>query len=141
MSWGEIKKAVNSDISTPLNTLITNLISQVKSYISTAGNVKVIRNVQRGFVALTGTSYEYGESDTYGNTVSLSGFTDTSKMLVVLNGGCITYSATSNGSSICSSFVKSLSTTSMVIRITNGDSSSSASGNSPIVSYEVIEFY
>ena len=31
MSWGEIKKAVNSDISTPLNTLISNLIRDFKS--------------------------------------------------------------------------------------------------------------
>ena len=31
MSWAEIKKAVNSDISTPLNTLISNLIRDFKS--------------------------------------------------------------------------------------------------------------
>ena len=91
MSWAEIKKAVNSDISTPLNTLITNLISQVKSYISTAGNVKVIRNVQRGFVTISSDPYEEDVRDAYGTTVSLSGFTDTSKMMVVLNGGSVTY--------------------------------------------------
>ena len=140
MAWSEIKKAVNSDLSTPLNTLITNLISQVKNYISTAGNVKVIRNVQRGFVTLTKMSYELAADDTHGTTVSLSGFTNTSKMLVVLNGGCITTSASSSMSLISSAFVKSLSTTSMVIRTTNGKSDSSSS-SSPIVSYEVIEFY
>ena len=31
MSWAEIKKAVNSNISTPLNTLISNLIRDFKS--------------------------------------------------------------------------------------------------------------
>lgn len=34
MSWAEIKKAVNSDIDTPLNTLITNKTSTVTSAIS-----------------------------------------------------------------------------------------------------------
>ncbi len=140
MSWAEIKKAVNSDISTPLNTLITNLISQVKSYISTAGNVKVVRNVQRGFVRLSGVSYEREISDTYGTTVSLSGFTNTSKMMVVLNGGSTRYQGSSNGSYICSAFVTSLSTTSMVIRTTAG-TNITTTGDKPMVSYEVIEFY
>ena len=31
MSWAEIKKAVNSNVSTPLNTLISNLIRDFKS--------------------------------------------------------------------------------------------------------------
>ncbi len=41
MSWAEIKKAINSDLNTPLNVLIAN----------TANNPKAVKNVQRGKLA------------------------------------------------------------------------------------------
>jgi len=38
MSWAEIKKAVNSDLSTPLNTLVTALSEEIKSTFNANGH-------------------------------------------------------------------------------------------------------
>lgn len=43
MSWAEIKKAVNSDISTPLNTLITNFLNN-STYGLNAIKTQVVKN-------------------------------------------------------------------------------------------------
>lgn len=122
MAWSEIKKAVNSDISTPLNTLIVNLISnaisQVKSYISTAGNVKVVRNVQRGTFL-----FEVGGTV----NISLSRFTNTSKMSVSLYGSAGEYTSLP--------FVSGITTSQLQV------SGNAYSGTDKTCSYEVIEFY
>lgn len=141
MSWAEIKKAINDDISKPLSTRIVEWFTGLKEYISTGGNVKIVRHVQRGFVDVSGYVYDYQPSGGLA-TVTLSGFTDTSKMLVILNGG-VYYVGTpkSSDSGITgSAFVKSLSTTQLSLSNTSGYSSVQMSSGG-YVSYEVIEFY
>lgn len=141
MSWAEIKKAINDDISKPLSVRIVEWFTGLKEYISTGGSVKIVRHVQRGFVKVSGYAYDYEPSGSLAN-VTLSGFTDTSKMLVILNGG-VYYVGESKGDSLYvtgSAFVKSLSTTQLSLSNTSGfDSLQMSSGG--YVSYEVIEFY
>lgn len=52
MSWAEVKKAINSDLSTPLNTLITN----AKNAIMANGGIKAVKSVQRGTISLNSQS-------------------------------------------------------------------------------------
>lgn len=129
MAWSEIKKAVNSDISTPLNTLITNLISnaisQVKSYISGAGNVKVVRNVQRG-------TFTFDVDRTV--NISLSGFTNTSKMSVSLYGSAGAFYSSSREYTALP-IVGNITTSQLQV------SGNAYSGADMTCSYEVIEFY
>lgn len=141
MSWAEIKKAINDDISKPLSVRIVEWFTGLKEYISTGGSVKIVRHVQRGFVNVSGYVYDYQPSGSLA-TVTLSGFTDTSKMLVILNGG-VYYVGESKGDSLYvtgSAFVKSLSTTQLSLSNTSGFSSVQMSSGG-YVSYEVIEFY
>lgn len=53
MSWAEIKKAINSDFSTPLNTLITNFLND-STYGLNAIKTQVVKN--QNWYAIVGTS-------------------------------------------------------------------------------------
>lgn len=140
MSWAEIKKAINDDISKPLSARIADWFTGLKEYVSTGGNVRIVRHVQRGLVKVSGYTYDDPSSDSLAN-VTLSGFTDTSKMLVILNGGVyyVGESRTNDNYITGSAFVKSLTTTQLSLTNTSGLNAQMTSGG--YVSYEVIEFY
>jgi hypothetical protein len=53
MSWSEIKKAINSDISVPLNELITNSITSAKNTLNTAITNSVSSNKTNVLNAVT----------------------------------------------------------------------------------------
>lgn len=142
MSWAEIKKAINDDISKPLSARIADWFTGLKEYISTGGNVKIVRHVQRGFVKLSGRPYDYTLSGSLA-TVTLSGFTDTNKMLVILNGGVYYVGSfkSSDQTVTGSAFVTSLSTTQLSLNNTSGVDGTLQNYVGGYVSYEVIEFY
>ncbi|MGN0317820.1 MAG: hypothetical protein ACI4E1_07820 [Lachnospira sp.] len=70
MAWSEIKKAVNSDISTPLNVQILNALN----------SGKIIKHIQRG--TWTG-STAYTEQGTHFKSIdiTLNGFENAEKMI------------------------------------------------------------
>lgn len=69
MSWGEIRKAVNSDLNTPLNE----------------GGVKIVKSVQWGNIN-TNKSNNNSDTSTQYLTVGISEV-NTEKSIVILDGG------------------------------------------------------
>ena len=60
MSWAEIKKAINSNISKTLDALIIekasdelSKINSISNIVTVAGNIKAVKSVQRGTITLT----------------------------------------------------------------------------------------
>ena len=128
MSW-----EVGGWLAGLLNTAANDIISKLNTVNNkvTTGGVPIVRHIQRGTVKI-GTSYE----EESGITVTLSGFTNINKMIVILDGV-----GSRNGSSYDSSYaivhgpyLYKLSTTSMDVRTTN-----SVEGDT--ISYQVIELW
>ena len=64
MSWAEIKKAINSNISKTLDALIIekasdelSKINSISNIVTVAGNIKAVKSVQRGTITLTEHSF------------------------------------------------------------------------------------
>lgn len=69
MSWAEIKKAINSDFSTPLNTLITNFLND-STYGLNAIKTQVVKN--QNWYAKYGTSTTLASKTTETASISSS---------------------------------------------------------------------
>jgi hypothetical protein len=69
MSWSEIKKAINSDLSTPLNTLISNVKTSLDSTLST---IKTYASNASSYASTASTralnTYNIVNNSTYGNS-------------------------------------------------------------------------
>lgn len=129
MSWAEIKKAVNSDLSTPLNSKIdsqTTSLTNAINALKTGGNIKCVKSVQRGTATL-------GSRET-SKSITISSV-NTSKA-VVLYGGSSTGSANTSSSTNMLCYVSlSNGTTVQVNRQSFGN------GWETTVTWQVIEFY
>ena len=142
MAWSEIKKAVNSDLSTPLNEQILNALN----------SGKIIKHIQSGIWTGNGPSDNYtGE---VALSISLSGFENVDKMVAFVQASLDTntpYWDTTSGTRKAikydgrRGYVKSLSAYSLVIGNAGysqwksggyGNSVSTGAGT-----YTVIEFY
>ena len=100
-----------------VETLKTQMEEVLNKLNSMGGSSSAIRHIQRGYV-------EMGRNETT-KEVNLSGFSNLSKMVVILNG--------SRGTTACSAMVYGLTTTKLTILMLTGSSSD-------FVSYQVIEF-
>ena len=119
MSWAEIKKAVNSDISKPLNTYIKELIDAGVPVSSLNG--KIIKRIQRGNTSLS----------TQGSTTVTLTSVNTNKSFVSCSSKSTTTS-TNGGSGIA------YLTNSTTLTLYAGGGNSSYEMN---IAWEVIEFY
>lgn len=139
MAWSEIKKAVNSDLSTPLNEQILNALN----------SGKIIKHIQSGIWTGTGPVDNYtGE---VALSISLSGFENVDKMVAFVQASLDTNTAywNSNTRDIKydgrRGYLKSLSKDSLVIGNAGySEWKSGGSGNSVSTgagTYTVIEFY
>ena len=139
MAWSEIKKAVNSDLSTPLNEQILNALN----------SGKIIKHIQSGTWTGIGPVDDYtGEVSL---SISLSGFENADKMVAFVQASLDTNTAYWNGNSRNikydgrRGYLKSLSKDYLVIG-NAGYSEWRAGGSGNSVStgagtYTVIEFY
>ena len=90
MSWAEIKKAINSNISKSLDVLITEKCNELQSKLNSvyntvtvAGNIPSVKSVQRGKVNTSG-----------GASITISSV-NPSKSILIVQGGA--YSSSSPG--------------------------------------------
>lgn len=90
MNWAEIKKSINSDLGTPLNTLITTnttslgtQITDARNHIETAGNIKSVKSVQRGALTINKWTTQSSAYDVYYNITISS--VNVNKSVVFLN--------------------------------------------------------
>lgn len=108
----------------------------VKEVLDIVKDIKCVRKVARGVATLTVT----GSNAEDGVTITLSGFTDVNKMVVILDGGS-TYASSSNGY-LLPGYVSSLSTNELVVMpISTTSSELDSNYKSRMFSYQVIEFY
>ena len=76
MAWSEIKKAVNSDLSAPLNEQILNALN----------SGKIIKHIQRGDWLGSTTAPLVSNSSVVSSTdITLSGFSNADKMVCMIN--------------------------------------------------------
>ena len=87
MSWAEIKKAINSNISKTLDALIIekasdelSKINSISNIVTVAGNIKAVKSVQRGTITL----HSYGIT-----SITISSINPDKS--VVLLSGCLSY--------------------------------------------------
>ena len=130
MSWAEIKKAINSNISKSLDVLITEKANELQSKLNSVyntvtvtGNIPSVKSVQRGYIKpIRNRDNPYWlEYNITINNINVD------KSIVIINGG-------GYGSSLPSGTLKGISSTSITILI-------SPAGNNANLSWEVIEFY
>ena len=112
----EIKALIGTEIATQLSTLQNNIITAIG--YNSSGLSSCIRRIQRGTA--------FG-----GESVTLSGFTNLDKMVVLLSGE--TYYTT--GSTPCGIYLNTLTTTKLDV------SASYEGAKQTKWSYQVIEFY
>lgn len=131
MSWAEIKKAVNSDLSTPLDTILKNTtygLSAIKNAItalSTGGTVPIVKSVQRGT-----TTGDRG----YVNISTVN----PSKCIVLLNGYTIVPSTDQAASAFFLPYIVYFTSNQLGI----GNSGTSQAGQTYVTfDWQVIEFY
>ena len=131
-----INKRVNSDTSNPLNTKMDSQFSSLRTLV-TGGNIPVVKHMQRGVATVARAEKSVD--------VSLSGFTNLSKMIVLLNGmrmnNASTSSSTANHSYMYVPHVSGLSTTALTIGLDYWTIDKDKGGADGTVSYQVIELY
>src|SRR5574344_831865 len=115
--WTAIKHSVNSQISKPLDTQLTEQTTTL-----TGGAVPIIRHIQTGTMAFTHTSVT--------QTADLTGFTNLDKMIVLLDGGRI---SSVNNNQARLPYIQSLTVSQLTVEAYNDSSID--------VSYQVIEFW
>lgn len=120
----EIKALIGTEIATQLSALEANVIAAMPS--GSSGLTSCIRKIQRGTLQYTKLNYNEEISAT------LSGFSDLSKMFVIINAGMVKYSDTATDGA-GGAYVASLAKTKLTIN--------SYSNYVGYVSYQVIEFY
>ena len=132
MSWTEIKKAINSNISKTLDTLIiekfSDMLSKINSIsniVTVAGNIKAVKSIQRGTISVRNS----GEIP-----VTISSI-NPDKSIVLLSGNTI-------GSyyEYVQPYIYSLSSDNITIAIDDYNEDEYSASNS-IISWQVIEFY
>ena len=125
MSWD-----VGAWVIDTLNTAINNFKTSTES-----GNVPIIRHVQWGTFTI--------DSDTTEVTITLSGFSNLSKMMVLINGSRTCENSTASTqpgryvTSVRSAYLSSLATDSFRIKCLL----SGAYPDRAVGSYQVVEFY
>ena len=128
----EIKEDVGDGAGTDLVTRVANLEAKIDALASGGGGISsCIRHIQRGTITI-----EVGDKTA---SVTLSGFTDLSKMVVLLYGTAIieqTVISTNKLYASKSAYVESLTKTALNIAL----DTVIYKGNSNF-SYQVIEFY
>ena len=124
MSWAEIKKAINSNISKSLDVLITEKCNELQSKLNSVyntvtvtGNIPSVKSVQRGFIdAFTGPS------------ITISSV-NVNKSIVIINGGGFINGT--NNITVYPPCLSSLTSTSITIMGVYNTA----------ISWQVIEFY
>lgn len=134
MSWAEIKKAVNSNLSKPLNELIEGITGKgnptesnrttIMNYLRLLEGASVIKSIQRGVVQ---------QSDAYGNMRISITEVNPSKCFVILNNGMVSHES----SHITGAYLISLAPTQLTVY----HNRVSATSNNNNVSWQLIEFY
>ena len=134
MSWAEIKKAINSNISKSLDVLITEKCNELQSKLNSVyntvtvtGNIPSVKSVQRALTQYTTTStYEYIH-DVYSRTFYIDitiNAVNTSKSIVNVSGG-----------------YRHILLNSTTIRVYVGSSDRDTSWDVTPFTWEIIEFY
>ncbi len=118
MSWD-----VGAWVANTLKKLITTKTSELNTTI-TSGKVPIVRRVQRGTVAF--------QNDSKGVSVTLSGFSNLSKMIVFIDGAMAT-----DGGDTYLPYVASLSASKLTLETIK----SKAWNTGICVSYQVVEVY
>ena len=129
MSWAEIKKAINSNISKSLDVLITEKCNELQSKLNSVyntvtvtGNIPSVKSVQRGYIKPIQKNKFWLEYNITINNINVD------KSIVIINGG-----GQSNG--LRQGTLKGISSTSITISVAyNYDENSD-------LSWQVIEFY
>ena len=131
MSWAEIKKAINSNISKSLDVLITEKCNELQSKLNSVyntvtvtGNIPSVKSVQRGYIKpIRNRDNPYWlEYNITINNINVD------KSIVIINGG-------GYGSSLPSGTLKGISSTSITISVPCSDNDYTD------LSWQVIEFY
>lgn len=132
--WGEIGKALNSTIKNPANFKPLDEIvdEKVSAFRQSAesGGVPIIRHIQRGVVSMSSSV-----------TITLSGFTNSNKMIAIIQGSGRAGTYTNTEYSFAygvSHFMSDLTTSKLTIK-----SHASVGSNVAYLeaSYQVIEFW
>ena len=131
MSWAEIEKAINSNISKSLDVLITEKANELQSKLNSVyntvtvtGNILSVKSVQRGYIKpIQDDVYSWLEYNITINNINVD------KSIVIINGGG------SNVNGLKQGTLKGISSTSITISVPYGASAYSD------LSWQVIEFY
>ena len=129
MSWAEIKKAINSNISKSLDVLITEKCNELQSKLNSVyntvtvtGNIPSVKSVQRGYI----NPIKGGEFVEYNITINNI---NVDKSIVIINGGGGTVDSVKPGT------LKGISSTSITISVPY------VYNKYNDLSWQVIEFY
>ena len=129
MSWAEIKKAINSNISKSLDVLITEKCNELQSKLNSVyntvtvtGNIPSVKSVQRGYIKPLQVNKAWLEYNITINNINVD------KSIVILNGGAV-------DSGFRQGTLKGISSTSITISIPYNENAYTD------LSWQVIEFY
>ena len=128
MSWAEIKKAINSNISKSLDVLITEKCNELQSKLNSIyntvtvkGNIPSVKSVQRGYIK----GFDNRSWMEYNITINNI---NVDKSIVIINGGGIASGARPGT-------LKGISSTSITISVPYN------ANDYADLSWQVIEFY
>ena len=133
MSWAEIKKAINSNISKSLDVLITEKCNELQSKLNSVyntvtvtGNIPSVKSVQRGYIKPM-------QSEDYTYNITINNI-NVDKSIVIINGGCVSH-ISNYVSGLHQGTLKGISSTSITISIPYNENVYTD------LSWQVIEFY
>ena len=111
MSWAEIKKAINSNISKSLDVLITEKCNELQSKLNSVyntvtvtGNIPSVKSVQRGYIKEFPNGKSWLEYNITINNINVD------KSIVIINGG-------GQASGLRQGTLKGISSTSITISV------------------------